>query len=63
MFKVINQLSKTVCRTINAVDYLVEAGELQAKIIRNISVADCEKKQLQLDKEIADLQKQQAIIV
>ena len=61
MFKVINQVSKTLCRTINALDYLVEAGELQAKIIRNISVADCAKKQLQLDKEISDLKAQQAI--
>ncbi len=61
MFQRMKQLSNTLGRGINAIDHLIEAGEVQCRLIRNISIADCTKKQLELDKEIADLKAQQAL--
>jgi hypothetical protein len=56
MFKVLGQLSNTVCRTINMLDHVVEAGEFQTEILRDTSKFDAKQKRFKLDADFREFE-------
>jgi hypothetical protein len=63
MFKLIGQLTGMLCRSINMLDHLAEAGEVQTELIRDASKLSADKKRMELEAEITAWEKSQAKLV